>query len=80
MVDSIDYHKICDVFWKECFESDVFWDECFESINFVDNMSDFKRWKYFIEKKDLGIEYNYAANYSIVDEKKWLLSKLKYGL
>lgn len=70
MVDSIDYHKICDVFW----------DECFESINQIDKVSAPKNWKLFIEKKDLGIEYNYAANYSIVDEKKWLLSKLKYGL
>jgi FMN-dependent NADH-azoreductase len=39
-------------------------------------------WSEFIESKDLGIEYldHLDQNlYKIVDEKKWLLAKIKYG-
>lgn len=40
-------------------------------------------WKKFIESKDLGIIcVSYSSlddEYEIIDEKKWLLSKLKYG-
>jgi hypothetical protein len=47
------------------------------------------RWEYLIHEKNIGIAvFDYDgdrlghicnARYSIVDEKKWLLSKLKYG-
>jgi len=42
-------------------------------------------WKKFIKSLDLGIECIQASEipdgdvYKIIDEKKWLLSKLKYG-
>ena len=44
-----------------------------------------QQWKTFIDKKDLGITWvDVAADdkdcYKILDVKKWLLSKLKYGL
>ncbi len=41
-----------------------------------------KRWKIFIQYLDLGIECTSVGKidkYKIVDEKKWLLYKLKYG-
>ena len=39
-------------------------------------------WHSFITYKDLGINcVNYYSNlYKIVDHKKWLLAKLKYGI
>jgi hypothetical protein len=42
-------------------------------------------WKLFISNKDLGIRYapSYTQDlihvYEVMDEQKWLLSKLKYG-
>jgi hypothetical protein len=44
-----------------------------------------KRWDEFIKKKNLGIicikstYVGYDDIYKIVDEKKWALSKIKYG-
>ncbi len=37
-------------------------------------------WSFFINTKDLGIRYECSDTYKIVDEKKWLLAKLKYGV
>ncbi len=48
--------------------------------------SDREYWSICIEKLDLGISYEPTSSvwlgdhrYRIVDEKKWLLAKLKYG-
>ncbi len=42
------------------------------------------RWTDYIESKDLGVVSCFNSNnnslYKIVDEKKWLLAKIKYGL
>jgi hypothetical protein len=43
-------------------------------------------WKTFINEKDLGIIYfgrslsKNLTEYEIIDEKKWLLAKIKYGI
>lgn len=39
-------------------------------------------WKTFIDSKDLGVICLSYLNdeYRIVDEKKWLLAKIKYGI
>jgi len=41
-------------------------------------------WSNFIEKKDLGIAYNNVAShhnvYYIIDDKKWVLARLKHGI
>lgn len=46
----------------------------------------YQNWEDFIESKDLGIICTKTANtsseddkYEIVDEKKWTLTKIKYG-
>lgn len=42
-----------------------------------------KKWGEFILYKNLGIEYKpvfHSNTYKIIDEKKWLLTKIKYGL
>lgn len=36
-------------------------------------------WDKFIENKDLGIMHFVDDEYEIIDEKKWLLNKIKYG-
>ena len=36
-------------------------------------------WSLFINTKDLGIRYEFPDTYKIIDEKKWALSKIKYG-
>lgn len=47
---------------------------------------DYESWKDLITKKDLGIHFIYwsrkikAYRYKIVDERKWFLAKLKYGI
>jgi hypothetical protein len=40
-----------------------------------------KNWYLFIKELDIGIiSLNYHHNlYKIIDEKKWLLAKIKYG-
>jgi|688.fasta_scaffold191878_4 hypothetical protein len=44
------------------------------------------RWKYFIKDLDIGIvcydsnDWSPMDRYEIVDEKKWALAKIKYGL
>ena len=44
--------------------------------------SRFISWKKFIKSKDLGIICVDSLNhiYKIIDEKKWLINKIKYGL
>ena len=44
--------------------------------------SRFISWKEFIKSKDLGIICVDSLNhiYKIIDEKKWLINKIKYGL
>lgn len=43
-------------------------------------------WEKFIKSLDLGIEYQvkeingWGETYKIVDEKKWLYNRLKYGI
>lgn len=39
-----------------------------------------KRWSHFINNKDLGISYCINNIYTIVDNKKWLLAIIKYGI
>ena len=50
-----------------------------------------KGWPDFIKRKDIGIEcikgmsflggsFNNANVYTVVDKKKWMLAKLKYGI
>lgn len=53
----------------------------------LNKLSDFEySWKKFIESNELGLRVNThdilpgAYIYHIVDEKKWLINKLKYGL
>ena len=36
-------------------------------------------WDKFIQNKDLGIMHFVDDEYEIIDEKKWALSKIKYG-
>jgi hypothetical protein len=48
--------------------------------------SGYKTWKEFIAYKDLGLLYipphtsGTTDMYEIIDEKKWALSKIKYGI
>ena len=40
-------------------------------------------WRNFIKNKDIGIEHYYVdtvAVYKITDTKKWLMTRLKYGI
>ena len=44
-------------------------------------------WKVFLENKNLGIEHHPdhydmrgTSLYKIVDEKKWMLTRIKYGI
>jgi len=73
-------------------EQDIVWH--LFAKEYEDNVSWISRktWKEFIENKDLGIHFvkNYvdihcnlnctSSAYFIVDERKWLLTKLKYGI
>jgi hypothetical protein len=51
--------------------------------NFLDNnwFSD-NKWKAYIKSLDIGVECDSITNstYIIVDEKKWALTKIKYGI
>lgn len=40
-------------------------------------------WYDFIFSKDLGVEYIYIVKYpvyKVIDEKKWIFTRLKYGI
>lgn len=37
-------------------------------------------WTEFLRSKDLGIMFLGFAEYRIIDKKKWLLTKIKYGI
>lgn len=40
---------------------------------------DLKNWAEFVKSRDIGVEvHNY--HYRVVDEKKWLLARIKYGI
>ncbi len=47
----------------------------YQNLNYV------CKWHYFIESKDFGIIciHNFH-DYKIIDEKKWFLNRLKYGI
>lgn len=50
--------------------------------NFTED-STYDAWISFIEEKDLGLRVSVKGHYlvyKIIDERKWLLAKLKYGL
>ena len=36
-------------------------------------------WSVFIKKKSLGIKHIGGNSYKVVNKKKWLLNKIKYG-
>ncbi len=63
---------------------DYFEDEWLKTI-YSENVSSHKKWRLFIESKDLGIVCETSCidpsldRYEIIDEKKWLISKIKYG-
>ena len=38
------------------------------------------RYTKFIKYKDIGVKYIECGVYEIVDEKKWMLAKIKYGI
>jgi len=51
--------------------------------NFFDNNWFFEnKWKEYIKSLDIGVECDSITNstYIIVDEKKWTLTKIKYGI
>jgi hypothetical protein len=57
---------------------------CDEYVSHVSHR-DWSGWIDFINQKDLGVKCTITENkgylnYEIVDHKKWLLSKLKYGI
>lgn len=51
---------------------------------FYDIKNPYKDWCEFIKHKDIGIEYDYTHHhydrYHIIDERKWSLTRLKYGI
>jgi hypothetical protein len=57
----------------------IFENEWFEKHNFNPIR---KQWCSFINEKELGIECMYFTSiiYNIVDEKKWIITRLKYGI
>jgi hypothetical protein len=38
------------------------------------------RWDHFVYYKDMGVKYIQTSVYEVVDEKKWMLAKIKYGI
>lgn len=44
-----------------------------------DEYTHINNWGEFIEALDIGIEFYKDEIYKIVDKKKWLLTKIKYG-
>ena len=38
------------------------------------------QWNIFLKHKDFGIYYKAYGIYEIIDQKKWLYAKLKYGI
>ncbi len=53
----------------------------FEKLKFEFHDSPAYLWSDFIIVKDMGIIFNNKTDeYKIIDEKKWLLAKLKYGV
>ncbi len=37
------------------------------------------RYQEFIKTKDIGVVFVHSNNYNIVDNKKWVFSRIKYG-
>ena len=37
-------------------------------------------WQGFVKEQDIGLQYLSYDRYKITDEKKWLLTKIKYGI
>jgi hypothetical protein len=63
-------------------DSDYFYSfMIYRTFDFEYQASDFSNFAEFIKSKDLGIttQVPYDDIYKIVDEKKWLLAKIKYG-
>ena len=61
-----------------------FEDEWLKTV-YSENVSSYEKWELFIQYKDLGIVCKTSCidpsldRYEIIDEKKWLINKIKYG-
>jgi hypothetical protein len=42
--------------------------------------SNYGFWEDFILGKDIGVKYMQFDRYAIIDQKKWMITKLKYGI
>lgn len=62
------------------FSNEDIWDilkEDFFNAKCLDNNL---TWKKYLDDKNLGIGWYATSSYHIIDEQKWLLSKIKYGI
>jgi len=60
-------------------DSNVIENENIYNVVKVEYLTQPLNWNKFIKNKDLGVIHLVDDEYKIIDEKKWLLSKLKYG-
>lgn len=62
----------------------IFKNEYYYSSKYMDDetLTDNEAWRMFLAEKDLGImSWDYRQQiYKIVDEHKWMLAKIKYGI
>lgn len=66
--------------------NDVIYSTLYEEYSSRDNFYN-SSWNEFLLNYDIGIQdvatglqYVGSSNYTIIDEKKWLMAKLKYGI
>lgn len=66
---------------SDILKNDLIYENLKDEFRFKLQREPYINWLTFIKSKDLGIVFNNNTDeYKIIDEQKWLLAKLKYGL
>lgn len=65
---------------SDILKNDLIYENLKDEFRFKLQREPYINWLTFIKSKDLGIIFNNNTHeYKIIDQKKWLLNKIKYG-
>lgn len=59
---------------------DIIWLKFFKDYNESKKKDSGLYWSDYVFKLDLGVEYIGQCKYRLVDSKKWMLARIKYGI
>ena len=66
---------------SDILKNDLIYENLKDEFRFKLQREPYINWLTFIKSKDLGIVFNNNTDeYKIIDEKKWAIARIKYGI